>query len=92
MTTEAQSMHPAARQTSVLAVVSLVSGLLWFLWIGSIIAVITGHAARKEVREQGYNGDTLAVIGLVLGYLGLASLAWLTIMWVAGDVIESLPK
>jgi hypothetical protein len=69
--------HPVpARPTSVLAVVSLISSLLWVFWIGSLVAVITGHLARRQVREQGYGGDVLAVIGLVLGYLSLAGFAF----------------
>lgn len=53
--------------------ISLIAGLVWFLWIGSAVAIITGHLARREVREQGLAGDTLAIVGLVLGYLGAAS-------------------
>lgn len=65
------------RQTNVMAVVSLVSGILsWFLlpFIGAIVAVITGHMARKEIRlaPDRFEGDAMAVIGLVLGYLQLA--------------------
>lgn len=64
-------MQPVpAPQTSVLAVVSLIAGLLWFFWIGSVVAIVTGHQARRQVREMGYGGDTLAIIGLILGYLG----------------------
>lgn len=62
-----------APQTSVLAVVSLIAGLLWFFWVGSVVAIITGHKARRQVRELGYAGDTLAILGLVFGYLGAGS-------------------
>ncbi|HAI59334.1 MAG TPA: hypothetical protein DCM32_05595 [Xanthomonadaceae bacterium] len=69
-----------ARRTSTLAVISLVSGLLgWTFipWLGSIVAIITGHMARNEIRRdpQGVEGDGLAVAGLVLGWaMVLASL------------------
>ena len=67
---------PAAspgRQTNVLAIVSLVSGLLgWTLlpWLGSLAAVITGHMARAEIRRNPdtMEGDGLAIAGLVLGW------------------------
>ena len=62
-----------APQTSVLAVISLVAGLLWILWIGSVAAIITGHLARREVRQMGYGGDTLAILGLIFGYIGAAT-------------------
>jgi hypothetical protein len=70
------------RQTSTLAVVSLVFGILgWTLlpFLGSLVAVVCGHMARGEIRRaQGaLEGDGMAVAGLVLGYLviGLSVLA-----------------
>ncbi|MCL6431193.1 MAG: DUF4190 domain-containing protein [Anaerolineae bacterium] len=71
---------PAAPQTSALAVVSLVSGIVaWFLLpvLGAIAAVITGHLAKREIREsQGaLTGDGLATAGLVLGYIQLGLIA-----------------
>jgi len=56
-----------------MAIVSLVAGLLgWTFapWLGSIIAIITGHMARAEIRRDpaGLEGDGLAVAGLVLGW------------------------
>lgn len=63
-------------QTSTLAIVSLVTGIVsWFALpiIGAIIAVITGHMAKREIRESMGNltGDGMATVGLVLGYLQL---------------------
>ena len=70
-------MNATIRQTSSFAIVSLVSGILgWTLipLLGCIVAIITGHMARAEIRRQPdiYQGDGLAVIGLVLGYVGIA--------------------
>lgn len=66
-----------ATQTSNLALVSLILGMLsWMLLpvIGAIGAVITGHMGRREVRESGgrLTGAGLALAGLILGYLHLA--------------------
>ena len=63
----------APRQTSTLAIISLVFGLLgWSFvpWIGSLVAIITGHMARGEIRRAraGLDGDGMAIAGLVLGY------------------------
>jgi len=55
-------------------VVSLVFGILWLAWLGSLVAVITGHLAMQECRKTGAGGEGLAVAGLALGYLGLAML------------------
>ncbi|GHH46010.1 MULTISPECIES: DUF4190 domain-containing protein [Gammaproteobacteria] len=70
------------RQTSTLAVVSLVAGILgWTLlpFIGSIGAIITGHLARAEIRRepQRLEGDGLALGGLILGWLSVAT-------WIVG--------
>ena len=78
-------MNASTRQTSSLAVVSLVSGILgWTLvpLLGTLVAIVTGHMARKEIRNSGGNldGDGLAVGGLVLGWLAAA-------LWVAGIAI-----
>jgi membrane protein YqaA with SNARE-associated domain len=66
-------MNIPVRQTSTLAVVSLVAGILgWTLlpFLGSLVAIVTGHMARKEIRQNpAQDGDSMAVIGLVLGWL-----------------------
>ena len=72
--TAAPLQNPRPSSTS--AVVSLIFGLLaWLLLpiIGAIIAVVSGHLARAEIRAaQGrLDGDGLAIAGLVLGYLQL---------------------
>ncbi|MGY0619118.1 DUF4190 domain-containing protein [Lysobacter sp. A378] len=61
------------RRTSVLAIISLVAGLLgWTVlpFVGSIVAIVTGHLARSEIRRDPgvMEGDGLALAGLVLGY------------------------
>lgn len=63
--------------TSTLAIVSLVSGILgWTLlpMIASIVAIVTGHMARKEIRMANppMRGDGLAIGGLILGWLSVA--------------------
>ena len=63
--------------TSPTAVVSLVFGILSYLalpLVGALIAVVTGHAARREIRVSGgkLDGQLLASVGLALGYSQLA--------------------
>ena len=70
------------RSTSSLAITSLVSGVLgWTLLplLGTLVAIITGHMARSEIRRSAgmLEGDGLAVAGLVLGWLAVA-------LWAAG--------
>jgi hypothetical protein len=64
-------------QTSSLAIVSLVSGIAsWFVLpvLGAFVAVITGHMAKKEIRDSAgrLTGVEMANAGLVLGYVHLA--------------------
>lgn len=73
------------RQTSSLAVTSLVAGILgWTLLpvLGTIVAIITGHMARKEIRTSGgrLDGDGLAIGGLVLGWVS-------AVLWVVGVLV-----
>jgi hypothetical protein len=72
------------RQTSSLAVISLVAGILgWTLapLLGSIGAVICGHLARAEIRRapDRLEGDGLAIAGLVLGWAQIV----LTVLFIA---------
>ena len=61
-----------------LAIVSLVAGLLWFAWVGSLVAIVTGHTALFQIsRSSGREtGRTAALIGLMFGYFGLATLVF----------------
>jgi uncharacterized membrane protein len=65
-------MNIPVRQNSTLAIISLVAGILgWTLlpFVGSLAAIVTGHMARKEIRQNpALDGDVMAVIGLVLGW------------------------
>jgi len=66
-------MNANIKQTSSLAIVSLVSGILgWTMlpWLGSLVAIITGHMARAEIRRspETMEGDGMAVAGLVMGW------------------------
>ena len=56
-----------------LAVASLVLGILWLFWIGSILAVIFGHVAHGQIdASHGTQvGRGMATAGLVLGYIGV---------------------
>ena len=66
-------MNIPVRQNSTLAVISLVAGILgWTLlpFLGSLVAIVTGHMARKEIRlNPALDGDSMAIIGLVLGWV-----------------------
>jgi hypothetical protein len=60
-------------QTSTMAIISVISGVLSWValpFIGAIVAIVTGHMARNEIKSNpGMQGDGLAIAGLILGYL-----------------------
>ena len=63
-------------KTNTLAIVSLIAGIVgWTAMplVGSIVAIVTGHMARGQIRQSHglETGDGLAVGGLVLGYLSV---------------------
>jgi hypothetical protein len=68
---------PPTKPNSNMAIASMVLGLLgWTLLPGlaSIAAVITGHMAKKEIKESmgQLAGDGMATAGLIMGYASVA--------------------
>ena len=77
-----------ASQTSPLAITSLVAGILgWTLlpFLGTVVAIVTGHMARKQIRNGNgrLDGDGLAIAGLILGWAAVA-------LWVIGLLVVVL--
>lgn len=67
----------ATPPTSTLAVISLIAGVTGFTLFplaGSLVAVLTGWFARREIEAAGgaIQGDGLALAGLILGCIGVA--------------------
>ena len=66
----------ASAPTSTLSLTSLMMGILGWIFlpmVGGIIAIITGHLAKREIRQSDglLGGNGLATAGLVLGYANL---------------------
>jgi hypothetical protein len=76
---------PPSPTANGMAIASLVAGLVWFAWLGSICAVIFGHIALGQIKESNgrETGRGFAIAGLTLGYIGLA---WLLIFLLAATV------
>lgn len=71
-----QETPPPVSPNSSLAMVSMIAGIVgWTLapFLGSLVAIITGHMAKREIRESmgQLGGDGMATAGLVMGYLQL---------------------
>ena len=75
------SMATAPGQTNTLAVVSLVAAIASFFahiipavggFTVALIAVITGHIARGQIKRTGEQGMGIATAGMVIGYIHIA--------------------
>ena len=64
---------PQPTSTNGMAIASLVLGILWLYWIGSILALIFGYIAKRQIDEsQGrQTGRGMAIAGIVLGWIGV---------------------
>jgi hypothetical protein len=76
-----QAAAPAMPKTNGLAIASLVLGLVWVYWIGSILAIVFGAIAIKQINQsRGWQtGKGMAIAGLVLGIVegGLLALLFM---------------
>lgn len=57
------------RGTNTKAILSLVFSLL--IGLGSIVAIVLGILARRDIRRTGERGDGIALAGIIVGVLGL---------------------
>lgn len=71
------------RSTNGFAIASMVLGILWIYWIGSILALIFGYVARNQIRAGNQQGDGMAIAGIVLGWIGVGILLLLIVFGVA---------
>lgn len=77
---------PPKQRTNTLAIVSFVASILNFVqcfFVGSIVAIITGHIARRQIKRTGEQGNGWALAGLIIGYVGVA----LTILGITGFLV-----
>jgi hypothetical protein len=88
-------MNTVYPRTSSLAVISLIFGVLAYVvlpGIGALVAVICGHSARAEIRRSppgSIEGDGMALAGLILGWIQIACViiaVVLAILIIAGAI------
>jgi hypothetical protein len=60
---------PAGTEDERRAIASMVLGILWICWIGSILALVFGYMAKNQIDASGglEGGRGMAVAGIVLG-------------------------
>ena len=69
------------QKTNGLAVASLVCSLVWLGGLGSILAIVFGFMARSQIKrsEGNVQGNGLAVAGIIIGFVGLVAVIFVTI-------------
>ena len=75
--------YPPPQRTNGMAIASMVLGILWLYWIGSILALVFGYVAKKQIRERGESGGGMATAGIVLGWVGIGILVVFILFGVA---------
>ena len=60
--------------TNGLAIASMILGIVWLYWIGSLLALIFGYISRRQIKQSGEKGAGFAVAGIVLGWVGVGFL------------------
>jgi hypothetical protein len=67
-----------------MAIASMVLGILWLWWIGSILALIFGYVGLAQIRQRNEAGKGMAIAGIVLGWIGIGFLILVIILAAAG--------
>ena len=81
-----QQVH-VHRPTSGMAIASMVLGILWLYWVGSILAVIFGHIALSQCKQDpNLGGKGMAIAGVVLGWIGVAFI----ILAIIGGILSAM--
>lgn len=73
-------------KTNGFAIASMVLGIVWLWWFGSVLALVFGYIGKSQIDRSGgrETGRGMAIAGIVLGYVGLAVLVVVVILGLAG--------
>lgn len=72
-------LPPPPRPTNSHAIGALICGLgVPLAGITAIPAVVLGHTAKTQIKQTGEEGDGMATVGLILGWLGIL---WWSLFW-----------
>jgi hypothetical protein len=82
-------LPPRPTHTNGFAIASLVLGILWLSWIGSIMALVFGHVSKAQIEASGgtQGGGGLATAGFVLGWIGIGFLALYLTLGIALGIV-----
>ena len=83
----AQPPYPGQQaRWNAFAIASMVLGIIWIYWIGSILALIFGYIAKSQIEQSGgrEQGMGMAVAGIVLGWVGIGVLTLFLVLLLVG--------
>jgi hypothetical protein len=83
--------HRQPAVTNGYAIASLVLGIVWLWWLGSVLALVFGHTARNQINASDgrQSGEGLAIAGIVLGWIGIATFVWFAL--ILGSLTTIIP-
>ena len=82
-----QQPPPPSRGLNAMALASMICSVSLF-GVGSLLAIIFGIIAKKQIRERGESGSAMATAGLIIGGIGLvAGVLWLALV-VVGTALD----
>lgn len=68
-------------------------GIVWIWGVTSVLAIIFGLIARRQIKERNESGDGMAIAGIVLGILGVVGAIALIVIFAAFvDEIDDLER
>jgi hypothetical protein len=70
--------------TNGLAIASMILGIVWIFWLGSILALVFGYIALHQIKRTRESGKGMAIAGIVLGWIGVAMLILFIVLGIAG--------
>jgi hypothetical protein len=70
----APPVMPHNSTTALISLISGITGLTVLPLLGSIVAIVTGHMAKSEIKKSGgmITGNGMATAGLIMGYAAIA--------------------
>jgi uncharacterized protein DUF4190 len=76
--------------TNGFAIASLVLGILWLWWVGSVLALVFGYVGKNQIERSGgaQGGRGMAIAGIVLGWVGIGVLILAIVLVAIGAAAE----
>ena len=62
-----------------LAIASMVLGIVWLYGVGSILALVFGYQAKRQIARTGQRGAGMTTAGIVLGWVGVVGLVFIIV-------------